>query len=90
MNIQNAMKDPGSVFASPEALEMSEELTTTQKRAVLVQWHDQLQKLLVADDESMTRDDAKARASPGRNGDCLRRVTDILTRLPPTSTNSCE
>lgn len=85
MNIQKAMQDPGSVFASPEALEASNALMPAQKRAILLQWQDQLQKLLIADDESMTRDDARARADPARNADCLRRVTDILTRLPPTS-----
>lgn len=79
MNIQQAMKNPNVVFASPEVLEGSTELTAMQKRAILVQWKDQLEKLLIADDESMLRADAKM----GANADCLRRVTDILTRLPP-------
>ena len=52
-------------------------LTTEEKRVILMQWKDQLQQLLTADDESMLRADAK----PGANADCLRRVTDILTRL---------
>jgi len=79
MNLQQAMKNPNVVFASPEVLEESTEFTATQKRAILTQWKDQLEKLLIADDESMLRTDAKA----GANADCLRRVTDILTRLPP-------
>jgi hypothetical protein len=79
MNIQQAMKNPMSVFGTPEALEASTELATREKRAILIQWKDQLQQLLIADDESMLRADAKA----GANADCLRRVTDILTRLPP-------
>jgi len=77
MNIQQAMKNPNVVFASPEVLEASTELTTTQKRAVLLQWKDQLEQLLKADEEGMERTDAKA----GANAECLRRVTDILTRL---------
>lgn len=77
MDIQQAMKNPNVVFPSPEVLEASPELTAAQKRAVLMQWKDQLQQLLIADEESMLRDGAKA----GANADCLRRVTDILTRL---------
>lgn len=78
MNLQQAMKNPNVVFDSPEVLEASTELTAVQKRAILTQWKDQLEKLLIADDESMLRADAKA----GANADCLRRVTNILTRLP--------
>lgn len=77
MNMQQAMKNPNVVFASPEALEASTEFSSPQKRAILTQWKDQLEKLLIADDESMLRADAKA----GANADCLRRVTTILTRL---------
>lgn len=79
MNIQQAMKNPNAVFASPETLEASTEFTAAQKRAILMQWKDQLEKLLIADDESMLRADAKA----GANADCLRRVTNILARLSP-------
>jgi hypothetical protein len=51
MDIDRAMKDPASVFATPEALSESSELTAEQKRAVLSQWKDQLQQLQAADDE---------------------------------------
>ena len=78
MNLQQAMKNPNVVFASPEVLEQSTEFTGTQKRAILRQWKDQLEKLLIADDESMLRADAKA----GGNADCLQRVSNILNRLP--------
>jgi hypothetical protein len=78
MNIQQAMKNPNVVFSSPEVLEASTELTPVQKRAILLQWKDQLEKLLIADEESMLRADAKA----GANAECLRRVANILTRLP--------
>jgi hypothetical protein len=78
MNLQQAMKNPNVMFESPEVLESSPEFTADQKRAILTQWKDQLEKLLIADEESMLRADAKA----GANADCLRRVTNILTRLP--------
>lgn len=81
MNIQQAMKNPGSVFASPEALDESTDLTSAQKRAILTQWKDQLEKLLIADEESMVRADPAAREKAGMNADCLRRVTNILSRL---------
>ena len=77
MNIQQAMKNPNVVFASPEVLEGSSEYTAAQKCAILLQWKNQLEQLLVADEESMVRADSKA----GRNADCLRRITNILTRL---------
>jgi hypothetical protein len=78
MNIQQAMKNPNVVFASPEVLEASREFSDAEKRAILTQWKDQLEKLLIADEESMLRADGQA----GANADCLRRVANILTRLP--------
>ena len=50
-----------------------------EKRVILLQWKDQLQQLLTADDESMLR----ANAIPGANAECLRRITNILTRMTP-------
>jgi hypothetical protein len=79
MNFQQAMKNPMGVFGTPEVLEASEELAAEEKRVILLQWKDQLQQLLTADDESMLR----ANAIPGANADCLRRITNILTRLTP-------
>lgn len=79
MNLQQAMKNPMRTFGTPEVLETSKEFAVEEKRAILLQWKDQLQQLLTADEESMLRADAK----PGANADCLRRVTDILTRLSP-------
>jgi len=77
MDIDRAMKNPASVFATPEALRESSELTPEQKRAVLVQWKDQLQQLQAADDEGMQRSEAAA----GPTGDLLGRVTSVLSRL---------
>lgn len=77
MNLQQAMKNPNVVFDSPELLESSTEFSAQQKCAILAQWKDQLEKLLIADDESMLR----ANATAGANADCLQRVTNILGRL---------
>lgn len=79
MIMQYAMKNPNVVFTSPEMLEKSPGFTTVQKRAILTQWKDQLQQLLIADEESMLRADP----TPGANAECLRRVTDSMTRLFP-------
>jgi hypothetical protein len=45
MNMQQAVKNPNAAFASPEVLESSTESTTVEKRAILTQWKDQLEKL---------------------------------------------
>jgi hypothetical protein len=77
MNVQQAMKNPNLAFASPEAVEASGEFSGAEKRAILLQWKDQLEKLLIADEENMLR----AGSGAGVNADCLRRVTDVLTKL---------
>lgn len=79
MDIEKAMKNPGATFGTPEALYSSVELTPEQKRAVLLQWKDQLHQLLAADDENMPAPDAPT----GATGDCLQRVTNFLSRLEP-------
>jgi hypothetical protein len=77
MDIDRAMKNPASIFATPEALSESSELTAEQKRAVLLQWKDQLQQLQAADDEGMQQNDADASTTD----DLLGRVTSILSRI---------
>jgi hypothetical protein len=81
MDIDRAMKDPASVCATPEALSESSELTAQQKRAVLLQWKDQLQQLQAADDEGMRRNEAAA----GTTDDLLGRVTSVLSRIDADS-----
>ena len=77
MDIERAMKNPGSVFATPEALSESSELTAEQKRAVLLQWKDQLQQLQAADDEGMD----KSEPASGTTADLLGRVGSVLSRI---------
>jgi len=77
MDIDRAMKNPASVFPTPEALGESSELTTEQKRTVLLQWKDQLQQLQAADDEGMH----KSGPAAGTTADLLARVTSILSRI---------
>jgi len=79
MTFQRAMKNPMRVFGTPENLEASTDFAADEKRAILLQWKDQLQQLLTADDESMLR----ANAIPGANAECLRRIINVLTRLTP-------
>jgi hypothetical protein len=71
MDINRAMRNPASVFGTPEAVGKSSELTAEQKRAVLLQWKDQLQQFQVADDEGMPLASDTA-------GDLLERVTQAL------------
>jgi hypothetical protein len=77
MDIDRAMKNPASTFATPEAVSDSSDLTVEQKRRVLLQWKDQLQQLQAADDEGMQQNDAAA----GTTDDLLGRVTSILSRI---------
>ena len=77
MDIDKAMKNPASIFGTPEALSESRELTPEQKRAILLQWKDQLQQLQAADDEGTQKKNSAA--STAR--DLLTRVTSVLSRI---------
>lgn len=77
MDMDRAMKNPASVFGTPEVLSESTELTAEQKSAILLQWKDQLQQLQAADDEGMYRSEGAA----GATSDVLGRVTSILSRI---------
>lgn len=76
MDFQQALKNPGKLFRAPEDLESSAQFDAVQKRAILLQWKDQLIQLQRATDESMLGPE-----SDGAGADCLRRVVDALTRL---------
>lgn len=80
MDFKQALKDPGKMFGGvPEALESSTEFDDEQKRAILVQWKDQLVQLQKATGENMPGPE-----SNGAGAECLRRVVDALTRLRAT------
>jgi hypothetical protein len=77
MDLDRAMKNPGSVFGTPEALSESSELAPGEKRAVLLQWKDQLEQLQAADEEGMQ----KSGPAGGSTADLLARVTSVLSRF---------
>jgi hypothetical protein len=76
MDYQQALKNPGKMFVAPEALESSTEFDAVQKRAILLQWKDQLVQLQKATEENMPGPE-----SNGAGADCLRRIVDVLIRL---------
>lgn len=77
MDFQQALKNPGKMFGDlPEALEASTEFDARQKRAILLQWKDQLMQLQRATNENMPGPE-----SNGAGAECLRRVVDALIRL---------
>ncbi len=76
MDYQQALKNPGKLFAAPEAVESSTDFDASQKRAILLQWKDQLMQLQRATNENMPGPE-----SNGVGADCLRRVVDALIRL---------
>ena len=77
MDLERAMKNPASAFGTPEALRASTSLTMEQKRAVLLQWKDQLQQLQAVDEEGMQKNEP----GTGATGDLLTRVTSALSDL---------
>ena len=77
MDYQEALKNPGKMFRGvPEALESSTEFSAAQKRAIFLQWKDQLMQLQRATNENMPGPE-----SDGAGAECLRRVVDALIRL---------
>jgi hypothetical protein len=78
-DIDTAMNNPARTFGTPEAVEAEGRLTHAQKHAVLLQWKDQLQQLMVATEENMPGPETASDA----NADCLRRIVDALSRLDP-------
>jgi hypothetical protein len=77
MNFDQAMQNPGASFGSPELLYGSTEFSAEQKLAILRQWQNQLEQFQHADEENM-----RAPGPPtGATGECLRRVTDLLSEL---------
>ena len=80
MDFEKAMKNPGAIFGTPESLYASTEFSPEQKRAILLQWQDQLEQFQHADEENM-----RAPGPPtGMTAECLRRVTDLLSELQST------
>ena len=77
MDINRAMRNPATVFGTPEALCESSQLTVEQKRAVLLQWKDQLQQLQAADEEGMQQ----AEEAEEGTADLLGRVSAALSRF---------
>jgi hypothetical protein len=77
MDLERAMKNPGSTFGTPEVLGASTDLSKEQKCAILVQWKDQLQQLQTADDENMQAPEALHDGI----GELLKRVSTVLARL---------
>ena len=52
-NVDQAMKDPASVYASPRAVVKDEDLTKAQKLEILRQWETDARLLQVAEEENM-------------------------------------
>ena len=76
MNLDQAMKNPSKTFGTPEVLEASTEFTDEQKRAILMNWKDQLAHLQATSNEGMTGPE-----SNGLGAEWMRRVVDALNRL---------
>lgn len=71
VDIDKAMLDPASVFASPEEVEAHAALTGEQRVEILRRWEYDASEAAVATEEGM----------PGNDNDLLRRVLLALDRL---------
>ncbi len=72
VDMQKALLDPGSVFASPEDVVRHETLTRDQKIEILRRWEYDAAEIAVADEEGMP---------DGENGDLLRRILLALDQV---------
>jgi hypothetical protein len=71
MDMDKALLDPGSAFATPEKLLARPDLSNGQKIEILRRWAYDASEACVAAEEGM----------PGGNGDLLRRILLALERL---------
>lgn len=71
IDIEKALLDPASVFASPEEVEVHGGLSSDQRIEILRRWEYDASEAAVATEEGM----------PGNENDLLRRVLLALDRL---------
>jgi hypothetical protein len=71
VDMQRALLDPGSVFATPEALLLHVSLSTQQKIEILSRWEYDASEISVAVEEGM----------PDGNGDLLHRILFALDQI---------
>ena len=71
VNMEKALLDPGSVFASPETLLVHEGLSNQQKIEILRRWEYDASEIAVSVEEGM----------PDGNGDLLQRILVALEQL---------
>jgi hypothetical protein len=71
IDIDQALLDPGSVFATPEEVLTHDALSQQQKIEILRRWEYDASEISVAEEEGM----------PGDNGDVLRRILLALDQL---------
>jgi hypothetical protein len=71
VNLEQALLDPGSVFASPEDVLLDERLSKQQKIEILRRWEYEAKENSVALNEGM----------PDGNGDLLQRILSAIRRL---------
>jgi hypothetical protein len=71
VDMDQALLDPGSVFATPEELLAQDDLSQQQKIEILRRWEYDASEIAVAEEEGM----------PGENGDLLQRILLALNQL---------
>lgn len=74
-----AMQHPSSEYDRPADVLKDDRLDNAQKRDVLVNWSNDLERALMAEDENMVRDNGKKPRQP--SSDVLRDVMRCITKL---------
>lgn len=74
---ERAMKNPMLTFDEPGVLLSSADFSTEQKLSILLQWKDQLEQFLRADEEGMQWQGS----GRGVNAERLRHIEDAITAL---------
>jgi hypothetical protein len=53
INLKQALVDPASVFSSPQAVLLNQELTRDQRVIILKRWESDIREIMVAAEENM-------------------------------------
>jgi hypothetical protein len=81
IDLDQAMLDPASVFATPKDVLEAHDLSPETKKAILVRWEEDAEALLRATEEGMTPEDN--RRSPGELLRAVQAALQTLEEVPP-------
>jgi hypothetical protein len=84
INLKQALIDPASIFSSPQALLLDEEITRDQKIVILKRWESDVREIFVAEEENMQGKDVLKTFEAIRGALHTLDATINLEDSPPT------